>query len=924
MITPGFQRLVLLNSAGYQRSELPLDDAVSLIAPNNTGKTSLINALQFLLIIDRRRMDFGSHDWTITRRFYFPDNSAYILLEVLLPQTGTVVLGCVGKGISHEYEYFAYQGDLKVEDYCRDDGKLVQQPQLIEHLAGKGRTVYRYDSRDFAKLVYGGQLDSVNNSPDFTVFRLEKSSDAKVFQQVLTRTLRLDQLNSSKVKEYLQKIFRHDLYDLQVDFKEEWDKAFHGVNADRAQYLAAETQIEAIQELENARDNRLAVRGQLIDWQARINDSLTHWQSHYDNQRNKIQQHIEALTEQKNRFLTEYQTLITRQHDSRQQQTELARLDDEQQILENRFALVAERGRPLLASQLEEAQQRLDDLTVLLRQTEGRQPEAIKRDLHHWQSSINRLEKQLAHGNDNLYQQLTDALPANQLARLDRILSRDALLLNPAQAGLEIHQLQAELANSSDEQLQLGGMTFQLAQLPHQYQQLSREELENQLKDAKQQADSLKKQHEAACSRQQRMQQKAEQAKAVKSLESDILAFDRMTDLQENATERHAHLIELAAVLDELQQQLANARNNDAQLGKELETAHQQLHTLEDRHRRIVQLREERIDQGTPFDWLPDLPHTPWLGETDWPIDELADRLQTYQQRCRQLLNLNQLIRTTLTAIQANGLTKFQYNGNEDNQLDRIIDFSHQLPSEKEALEKQARSAVVNVTGSLRNLRDNLYALQTCLRDFNRQIGRRQLSDLKTFRIDAVDETPLVEAIDLLIEKAEQVESGDNFTLFNQKSLLDDSKLENAKQRLIDEGEARQGLRVGDLFRLEFALGKMGQKVESFEDIDSAASNGTVLMAKLVTGLAMLYQMQDKRTPFRAICYLDEALALDSANQKSLIATAAEFGYALIFASPAPLTTARYCVPIHQQDGKNHIHRDSWQILQPLNDGTTA
>ena len=56
MIQYGFERLVLLGSAGYQRAELPLDAAVSLIAPNNTGKTSLINALQFLLIIDQRRM----------------------------------------------------------------------------------------------------------------------------------------------------------------------------------------------------------------------------------------------------------------------------------------------------------------------------------------------------------------------------------------------------------------------------------------------------------------------------------------------------------------------------------------------------------------------------------------------------------------------------------------------------------------------------------------------------------------------------------------------------------------------------------------------------------------------------------------------------------------------------------------------------
>ncbi|MGL5161042.1 MAG: hypothetical protein ACRC8E_02100, partial [Plesiomonas shigelloides] len=45
---------------------------------------------------------------------------------------------------------------------------------------------------------------------------------------------------------------------------------------------------------------------------------------------------------------------------------------------------------------------------------------------------------------------------------------------------------------------------------------------------------------------------------------------------------------------------------------------------------------------------------------------------------------------------------------------------------------------------------------------------------------------------------------------------------------------------------------------------------------------------------------------------------AEQFGFALIFASPAPLTTAHYCVPIHQVNGKNVISRNSWQELLPI------
>lgn len=93
-------------------------------------------------------------------------------------------------------------------------------------------------------------------------------------------------------------------------------------------------------------------------------------------------------------------------------------------------------------------------------------------------------------------------------------------------------------------------------------------------------------------------------------------------------------------------------------------------------------------------------------------------------------------------------------------------------------------------------------------------------------------------------------------------------------------------------------------------------------MAKLVTGLALLHQMQDKRYSVRAACYLDEALALDGPNQTSLIDTAAEFGFALIFASPAPLATVRYCVPITRYGGHNHVSRKNWQELELRVTGT--
>jgi hypothetical protein len=302
----------------------------------------------------------------------------------------------------------------------------------------------------------------------------------------------------------------------------------------------------------------------------------------------------------------------------------------------------------------------------------------------------------------------------------------------------------------------------------------------------------------------------------------------------------------------------------------------------------------------------------------EWSLEYLPVRLEQYIEDCKDLDKLSKELRQIKYDLAQKGLTKFQMAQTQDEELKGIIQFSHCLDNEKKALERRARSAVVNVTASLRELRSGLYALQSKMKEFNRLISHRQLSDLKIFKIEPVEENQLVDAMNVLIQQAEQTESGQSFELFDQGSILDDAELDRAKSLLIEEGNVRQGLRVADLFRLEFVVAKTDQKEESFEDIDSAASNGTVLMAKLVTGLAMLYLMQDKRHQMKAVCYLDEALALDTKNQANLIEIADQFGFALIFASPAPLTTARYCVPIHQANGKNHISRASWQIFEPI------
>ena len=912
----GFQRLVLLGSAGYSRAELPLDGAVSLVAPNNTGKTSLINALQFLLIIDRRRMDFGAHDVEKSRRFYFPNNSAYVLLEVSLPESGTVVLGCVGKGVSFEYEYFAYAGPLKVEEFCLPDGSLVTQPKLASCLATHGRRVFSYSSSEFADMVYGGRNRKLSGAQDFCVFRLEHASDASVFQRVLTRTLRLDKLRSSEVKDYLLQIFRRDLPDASIDFKAEWDKAFADLNAERSQYLAAERLKASLAELERKHEARQALRGKLLCWRPMIDEALSQWQQHFEACQEAMQHELQQCDTELDRLREQEHRAVREQFQWQQEQTQLHQERRQLQAFQQRFALVA--GREVLETCRRDVQEQRDALVIRIGQAQSRPLAAIERELTRVDKELAQLTQEMRTQGHNLYQHLASVLSTDQLAALNKVLGKPVLTLGAEDFQLNGQVLLEALGDADVGLFRLPGLQLRIVGLPEQHEQRSLTELGELQEELQQQQAQLKEQLATAQALESVKRERYALEQQLRQLEDELRDYIQMQALEGNEAERQARLDILQQKLAELATSLAQSAARYRALDEQRQQRRQDLESLKQQHRQIEQRRNQRIDHEGQFTWLADLPHRPWLGQPEFSLGQLSERLQTYQADCRQLLELDDLIRRLLGEIHAGGLTKYQFVSEPEDEITRLIEFAHHLPQEAEALEKKVRSAVVNVAACLRELRDGLSAFKRRMREFNRKISGRQLSDLAVFKIEPEDESALVEAIELLISTAATVGNSETFELFNQQSVLDDEQLNRAKTLLVEEGNARHGLRVADLFRLRFWVGKGDREPEAFDDLDSAASNGTVLMAKLVTGLAMLHLMQDRRRPIQGICYLDEALALDARNQRNLIETAAEFGFSLVFASPAPLTTVRYCVPIHHRRGSNQISRFSWQIIEPV------
>lgn len=79
-------RIIIINSAVYTKADIQLDqlNSLQLVGQNNVGKSSLINALNFLYIIDQNQMKFeGGRQLKDSLLHYFPDVAqSFIVFEL--------------------------------------------------------------------------------------------------------------------------------------------------------------------------------------------------------------------------------------------------------------------------------------------------------------------------------------------------------------------------------------------------------------------------------------------------------------------------------------------------------------------------------------------------------------------------------------------------------------------------------------------------------------------------------------------------------------------------------------------------------------------------------------------------------------------------------------------------------------------------
>ncbi|CAI3787011.1 hypothetical protein AHFPHNDE_00665 [Pseudomonas sp. MM227] len=927
----GIRRFALLNTAGYSLGLFPLEQPLSVYGANNLGKSASINALQFPILARMSDMSFGKYTLEQSRRFYFATDTSYILCEVVLAH-GPHVIGVVGRGPGGGFghQFFAYAGELDLAHY-QQDGTCLRQKELFGNLERQGLKAYELKPEELRRLLVGGHTSV---PLDLTLIPLRSTSEQslKTFRALFINLLHMREITAAKLKQLFLDAFEHSLRSGSVDYIAACEEAFRDVRRMEQDYNALVAAGPLVEALANGVAQRDTLRGKLHRLSPLLDALLGTWQDYAGARK-------EELVIQSEHYRNEQDVLQDNQRGSTQ---ELMRLEreissiqrwlGELSVLKNRFALVTDVR--MLEQQLLAAKDAHDELAGALAQSRQFSAQDLQERVGDIERRLKSIRQQLEHADNNSYARLREEFSQQDVDRLMRLFNGALFSLPTGPRGLDLNDsnawvdtVQSVLDRFKGERFELPGMSIDLSTIePPVLQALAdRAALREQSARLEKELQQLKTQQGVAAdlsaskSRSETLYQQVLDAQ--KALED----YRRAQTLSVEEQDKLEQLAQLEAAQDELARASDGFTERVRQLSAKLQLVGRQIADLESKQRTLDDALRRRhlLSADLPFG-------TPFMEQVDDSMDNLLPLLNDYQDSWQGLQRVDGQIEALYAQVRLKGVAKFDSEDNVERRLQLLINAYAHRTDEALTLGKARRAAVTDIARTLRNIRSDYDSLEHQLALFNREINKRQVSNLQSFRIVLAPNKDALKHIDQIIHSAGQYEEGETLSVFDlNQSVEQDSKNEEAKEylaRMVAANHNQLGLK--DLFELAFEITKVNGQPVIHTDIDGAASNGTTMTIKALTNMYLLLHLMDRdqagriRLPY----YLDEAADIDERNQAALLETSQQLGFTPILASVKPQVSAHVAIDLEGGSSSDGIYIDEtdWKFIRRHDELTKA
>lgn len=919
----GIRRFALLNTAGYSLGIFPLEQPLSIYGANNLGKSASINALQFPILARMSDMSFGKYSLEQSRKFYFATDTSYILVELDLPHGPHVIgVGGRGPGGGFGHQFFAYAGALDLAHYQKN-GTCLRLRELFSNLEREGITAYELKPEELRRLLVGGHTSI---PLDLTLIPLRSTSEQslKTFRALFINLLHMREITAAKLKQLFLDAFEHSLRSGSVDYIAATEEAFRDVRRMEQDYQALIAAAPLVEALAAGVTQRDQLRGKLHRLSPLLDNLLGAWQDYAGARKEELLIQAEHYRREQDSLQNEQRNGTSELMRLEREISEIQRWLGELAVLKNRFALVDD--VKVLEEQLLAAKDAHDELAGALAQSRQFSAEDLDERVRDLEKRLKSVRQQLEHADNNSYSRLREEFSQQDVERLMRLFNGALFSLPLGEKGIRlegdawVQSVERILDHFKGQRFEVPGLSIDLSHIePPTLQALAdRAALRDQKDRLERELKQLKTQQAVAADRAASKALAEQLYQAVLDAQKALEDYRRCQTLSAEEQEKLELLAQYEAAQDELKRASDAFAERVQQLSAKLQLVGRQLADLEAKERTLEDAlrRRQLLPADLPFG-------TPYLDPVDDSLENLLPLLNDYQDSWQALQRIDGQIDALYAQIRLKGVSKFDSEEDPERRLQLLINAYAHRQDEALTLTKARRAAVTDIARTLRNIRNDYDNLEHQLALFNREINRRQVSNLESFRIVLAPNREALRHIDQIIHSAGQYEEGETLSVFDlSQSAEQDAKNEEARDylsRLVAANNNQLGLK--DLFELAFEITKVGGQPVIHTDIDGAASNGTTMTIKALTNMYLLLHLMDREQAgkVRLPYYLDEAADIDERNQQALIETSAQLGFTPILASVKPQVSAQVAIDLEGGSSPAGIYIDEadWKFIKP-------
>ncbi len=924
MMEYGVRKLVAINTGNYLYANIDLSKPVHLAAPNNRGKSTLVNALQFLYVDDFSRMKFGRRTHDDTRKHYFGEDRSYLIFECL---TTSGIQCMLVRGLSNlrggAFERYVYDGEFSETDYL-DDGEIRVFEDVRTRLAD--RHLARVNNADLWQVLAGTlPNDDRKSIPRFNILPIRRRDEYTAFRDIFVRLLSLTNADARTLRQLVIESHAREVGERKIDvaaeYKDEFERAERSEN--ELTFIRSVTE-----EIDNGRQLRLDIQA--------LTDKLNAAAPSAWNDARRCQRFIEA---EDGRLKADMDRLEREQKDTPTRKDSLlttrGRLEVAQETVDREWSTLHEAqekwsvySSDFIKAMRQNVEEKSDKIVELKRHLE----QAKNLDVDSMRRRVVQLERQIA--TDRKALELWERTVVAELRRrgvsdseldsafrvanpeLLKLIVGENVIIRDADAVIErIHAIADRIRDGkyADEAMEadLDGVAGPDGTIVRDAAHLKNQIAINQ-EDLRQQTVRLRTAEDQVTAR-ARLVRLVEE---VKEQSSELAAYDAYTrawsgraDLENRLNDAREEVANVNQDISELEEQLRTQAEEARRVQKELQVLREQ----RDKLAAAVRDYQEQV-RRVGFDGL-------LASDSDKEVDDAA-RPQSLQRFVESVTSKLSKLTTDLRRVEASRSqvkqlqeaiaaksrqveTQQRYFNDEDEEWELLIETCDSLPQLEEATAKNWDALFTTLGARLNAIVTAVSRIKTAVERINRGLREYQVSNLRAVDIRVEEEHDTFPAVEALSRQG---------SLFQDRDAID-----IAKKRLRRMIERNETIELESLFELRIQIQETDGTWHQAASLDEIGSTGTGMTAKAMIFIQLVRAIAGNEK-YRLHFYIDGLGELDDQNLEATAAMAVSKGIVPITADPrlhlGPLAHPEVTVYSLGQDLDGRFYIDRYRTYQ--------